>query len=269
MLGGIGAFIVMRLLLYAFSATPLPVAQSYVLQLDPRIDAMTLVMTAVSLLGALVVFGVGPAWQLTRVSVRSALATDGGSSAHPRWSTRRGLISVQVAISLAFFLISAFTIRIVVAERSRPSGIDIDHLAVGMLSLHLPPWDGAHVRQLVERLTNADASSEGLESVAVSSGMPFGTTYTPIASVTSTDKPFLPGRDTYVSAPLLAASPSIFRTLAVPIVRGRAFDGRDTAASVPVVVISDARRGRSLAPRKWWEESCCCAMASTCPTPRR
>ena len=238
-LGGIGAFIVMRLLLYAFSARPLPVAQSYVLQLDPRIDAMTLVITAASLLGALLVFGLGPALQLTRVSVRSALATDGGSSGQPRWSTRRGLISLQVAISLAFFLISAFTIRIVVAERSRPSGIDIDHLAVGMLSLHLPPWDGDHVRQLVERLTNADASSEGLESVAVSSGMPFGTTYTPIASVTSTDKPFLPGRETYVSAPLLAASPSIFKTLAVPIVRGRAFDVRDTAATAPVVVVSE------------------------------
>jgi predicted permease len=237
--GGIGAFIVMRLLLYAFSATPLPVAQSYVLQLDPRVDAMTLVISAVSLLGALLVFGVGPAMQLTRVSVRSALASDGGSSGQPRWSTRRGLISLQVAISLAFFLISAFTIRIVVAERSRPSGIDIDHLAVGVLSLHLPPWDGAHVRQLVERLTNADVSIEGLESVAVSSGMPFGTTYTPIASVTSTDKPFLPGRDTYVSAPLLAASASIFRTLAVPIVRGRGFDGRDTAATAPVVVISE------------------------------
>lgn len=238
-LGGIGAFIVMRLLLYAFSATPLPVAQSYVLQLDPRIDTMTLVMTAVSLLGALIVFGVGPAMQLTKVSVRSALAAEGGSSGQQRWSTRRGLISLQVAISLAFFLISAFTIRIVAAERSRPSGIDIDHLAVGILSLHLAPWDGAHVRQLVDRLTNADASSEGLESVAVSSGMPFGTTFTPIASVTSSDKPFLPGRDTYVSAPLLAASPSIFKTLAVPIVRGRGFDMRDTAASAPVAVVSE------------------------------
>jgi hypothetical protein len=199
---------------------------------------MTMVISAVSLLGALVVFGVGPALQLTRVSVQSALTKEGGSAGQ-RWSTRRGLISLQVAISLAFFLISAFTIRIVVAERSRPSGIDIDRLAVGMLSLHLPPWDGTHVRELAERLTNVDASSEGLESVAVSSGMPFGTTYTPIASVTSTDKPFLPGKDKYVSAPLLAASPSIFRTLAVPIVHGRGFNARDTAASAPVVVVSE------------------------------
>jgi predicted permease len=237
--GGAGAFVVMRVLLYAFSATPLPVAQSYVVQLDPQIDAMTMVISAGSLLGALLVFGLGPAVKLTRMSVRPALATDGGSSGQTRWSTRRGLISLQVAISLAFFLISAFTIRIVVAERSRPSGIDLERLAVGMLSLHLPPWDGPHVRQLIERLSNVDASSEGLESVAVSSGMPFGTTYTPIASVTSIDKPFLPGRDTYVSAPLLAASPSIFRTLSVPIVRGRGFDSRDTAASAPVVVISE------------------------------
>jgi hypothetical protein len=89
--------------------------------------------------------------QLTRVSVRSALASDGGSPGQARWSTRRGLISLQVAISLAFFLISAFTIRIVVADAVAPVRIDIDRLAIGMLSLHLPPWTALGFEKLVER----------------------------------------------------------------------------------------------------------------------
>ena len=239
LLGGAGAFIVMRAAMYWFSAVPLPISQSVVLQLDPQIDTTTLALAAVFLAGALLVFGVGPALQLTRVSVRPALASDGGGAGHTRWRTRRGLISLQVAISLAFFLISAFAMRIVLAERSRPSGIDLERLAVGVLSLHLPPWDALHVRDLVDRLSTLDPSNEGLESVAVSTGMPFGTPYTPMASVTSSDKPFLPGRSGYTLSPLLAASPSIFRTLGVPLVRGRGFDGRDNAATVPVVVVSE------------------------------
>ena len=238
-LGGVGAFVVMRLLMYWFSATPVPVSQVLVLPLDPRVDSTTLMLAAVSLVGALLVFGVGPAFQLTRVPLRPVLVADGASLSQPRWRTRRGLISLQVAISLAFFLISAFAIRIVVAERTRPSGIDVDRLAMGMLSLYLPPWDESRARGLLARLAELDGTPEGLEAVAVSSGMPFGTAYTPLASVTSPDKPFVPGKVPSVAAPLLASSPSIFRTLGVTVVRGRGFDARDAEGRPGVVVVSE------------------------------
>jgi putative ABC transport system permease protein len=50
--------------------------------------------------------------------------------------------------------------------------------------------------------------------------------------------------DDYQNATGIAASPSIFRTIGVPILRGRGFDDRDHGGAAPVVVLSEftARR---------------------------
>jgi putative ABC transport system permease protein len=78
----------------------------------------------------------------------------------------------------------------------------------------------------------------GIEAVAASAGMPFGMSMTPFADLTTPDKPFVAGRKSD-SGYVLAATPEIFSTLAVPIVRGRSFDYRDDAAAPPVAVVSE------------------------------
>jgi hypothetical protein len=76
-------------------------------------------------------------------------------------------------------------------------------------------------------------------SGAVTSGLPFGTTYTPAIELTTPEKPFGAGHADYEDAPLVASTPSVFPTLGVPILRGRAFDARDVAGAAPVAVISE------------------------------
>jgi putative ABC transport system permease protein len=83
---------------------------------------------------------------------------------------------------------------------------------------------------------------------------------TPWATITTPDKPFIDGAK-YVSAYALMATPEIFSTLGVPIVRGRAFDARDDGTAPPVMVVSEftARKifgtadaiGRQLLVRVW------------------
>jgi putative ABC transport system permease protein len=84
----------------------------------------------------------------------------------------------------------------------------------------------------------ASETQPGVDTVAVVSGMPFGTNYTPGADVTPIDKPFLPGHENYSFAELISATPGVFTTLGVPIVRGRGFDARDRAGGNPVAVLS-------------------------------
>ena len=238
-MGVVGAFIVTRALLWWFASASLPISEAVVVQLDPEVNLSTLGVAGLSVLASLVVFGLGPALQVTRVALRPALATDGGATGQLRWRARRRLIALQVAISLSFFLIAAFAVRIALGERLRPSGIDVNRLAIGLVNFRLPSWDEARARRAIEGLTSIVPSAYGFETLAVSSGMPFGTTYTPLAEMTRVDQPFLPGRDEYPYAPLLAASPSIFRTLGVAIVRGRAFDDRDRPGGPDVAVISE------------------------------
>ncbi len=237
-MGSIGAFIVTRALLVWFRGASLPIGSGLVVQLDPTLDVATLTLAGMSVLASLVVFGLAPAVQLTRGPLRPALSAEGGSTGHMRWRTRRTLIAVQVMISLSFFLIAAFAVRVVQDERGRPSGVDVDRLAMGRLDFYLPPWNEPLARGAVDRLLALAPSQPGLESVAVLSGVPFGTTYTPGADVTTSDKPFLPGRTGYPFAVLIAATPSVFTTMGVPIVQGRGFDARDAPGSQLVAVLS-------------------------------
>ena len=237
-MGSLGAVVVIRVLLNWFSGASLPISEAAVIQLDPQLDWTTLVLAAVAMMASLIVFGLAPAIQLTRVQVRPALAAEGGSTGHLRWRTRRTLIAVQVMISLSFFLMAAFAVDIVRSQRDRPTGVDVDRLAIGLLNFQLPPWDEALAQEAIGRLMTVAESQPGLDAAAVSSGMPFGTNYTPRADLTPIDKPFLPGRDDYTFASLITATPSIFTTLGVPIVRGRGFDARDLAGGTPVAVLS-------------------------------
>jgi predicted permease len=239
-MGALGAFLVARVLLVGFASINLPVAQATVVQIQPQLDTTTLTWAAVSLLTSLLVFGLGPAIQLTRVQLRSRLASESGGTGQLRWRTRRTLIAVQVMISLSFFLIAAFAVRSVAAEEATPSGIDVDRLALGTLNFGVPPWNEPRARQTVERLMALAEAQPMLRSAAVVSGMPFGMTpYTPGSDVTTLDKPFARGDEIHDYAPFIAATPSVFQTLGVPITRGRGFDARDTAGSGLVAVLSE------------------------------
>jgi predicted permease len=241
-MGALGAFIVARLMIVWFTSARLPVSEAFVATLTPEIDARTVLMAAGAVLASLLVFGLAPAMHLTRVPLRPVLAAEGGSAGSTRWRTRRGLIEAQVAISLSFFLIAAFAVRIVVAERSRPSGVDVERLSLGMMSMHLHNWDESRAYAAIERLLRGAAVDPAIDTVAVSSGMPFGINTTPTARLTTPDRPFGPPSTSndYPFAPLLAATPSIFETLGVRVVRGRGFDDRDGPGASRVAVLSEA-----------------------------
>jgi hypothetical protein len=74
-MGALGAFIVTRLLIWWFASANLPISQGVIVTLDPRLDTRTLTLAAGSVLASLIVFGLAPAVQLTRVQLRSALST--------------------------------------------------------------------------------------------------------------------------------------------------------------------------------------------------
>ena len=238
-LGAVTAFVVARVLMLWFTSTSLPISEGLVVQLEPKLNMVTIAVAAGSVLLSLAVFGLAPALQITRGALRSRLATDGGAEGHFRWRARRRLIGLQVAISLSFFLIAAFAVRIAVGERARSSGIDVDRLAIGQLNFRLPPWTETRGLEAVDRLMSLARSQPGLDAVAVSSGLPFGLNYTPHAELAQPGRSLSDNTEDHISAPLLAATPSIFETLGVPIVRGRAFDDRDGKSAPPVAVLSE------------------------------
>ena len=238
-LGAIGAFIVARTLIIWFSSASIPISQATVVQIEPQVDFSTAAVAAMSVMASLVVFGLLPAIQVTRTALRPQLSSDSGAAGHLRWHARRRLISLQVAISLAFTLIAVFAVRVAVGERLRSSGIDVDRLAIGLLNFRLPPWTQSRALDAIGRLESLGPTQPGIEAIAVVSGLPFGTNFTPQADLALPGQASTTNRFGYTFAPFIAATPSVFATLGVSIVKGRPFDSRDNGGAPPVIVLSE------------------------------
>jgi len=200
-------------------------------------------VAAVSLLISLVVFGLEPAVQLTRsADVRGALAAGAGTG-NPRGPRQRLLLRWQVATSAGFFIIATMFVKYTMAEARHDPGIDLRPLGVAILQLDRSQWDDARARRVLDRLVEDLQRDPAIASASASAGLPFGASSPIRLALTAPDRGN-PDDTARSLTSVIAATPSLFRTIGVPIVRGRGFDDRDHAAAAPVIVLSEfaARR---------------------------
>jgi predicted permease len=226
------AFLLIRVLVRMFTVD-LPVANQNVFSLAPSMSPRVIAFSGVAMFLSLAIFGLQPALQLTRDSARARMA----AGAHTIVAPKRGawrLVRWQVAIACSLLLLASVAVQYVVLLSRHDSGVDLDRLAIGTLVMQGDRWPESTVRATVgsvlERL-NADPT---IESAAAATGMPFGISVTPYASLRA------PGRragDT-VDALLMASTPGIFTTLGIPIEKGRAFNEDDTEVAPPVAILS-------------------------------
>src|SRR5215469_10088105 len=103
--------------------TDLPITLSF--HLDQRVLLFSLVVSVFSVL----LFGLIPAMQTTRVNLAGAMKTgDAAASGRGRLWGRRFLVGCQVAVSLVLLTISAFMYRGFRYELSSNLGFRKDHL---------------------------------------------------------------------------------------------------------------------------------------------
>lgn len=256
-LGGLLAFAFTRALI-ALSTVELPLPRG-VFWLEPRLDVSAFAVASVALLLSMLVFGIEPALQATRHAVTRDLTGGEGTIGLPRSERQHAFIRWQVAISAAFFLIAAILVKLVASEARHDSGVDLDRLATAVVPFSRE-WDEARSRRTLLAVADTLRQEPGVESVSISSGSPFGMTMTPHARVTTPEHPFTPERNGEF-AYFLSATPDIFGTLGVSILRGRGFDHRDDAAAPHVVVLSQKTArdlfgtsdaiGRQILARDW------------------
>jgi len=232
------AFQILRVLMQAdFNLTD-PFGGRWALAIRPTLDVPAIAMAAVSLLLSLVVFGLEPALQITRsLDIRGALAADTAVGS-PRAGRQRALIRWQVAISAGFFIIATMFVRYTIEEARHESGVELERLAVTVLNFQTQQWDEARVRRTLDRVMEEGRRDGSVESMSVSTGLPFGIPNAMRLTLSLPDAPIVQGGASY-AATGIGATPSIFKTLGVPILRGRGFDDRDHAGAALVVVLSE------------------------------
>ncbi len=238
-LGGVGALVVARILI-DYLATDIPLGNAAVVAVRPTLNAHVLLVATGALLVSTLVFGVIPAMQLVRASVREQLAGDAMGAAPSRWRGRRGLIVWQVAISTGLMLIAFASTRVVIDQAQRDPGFDLRRLAVGSVSFRPMHWDAPRVREAIASIDTAARRQAGFTSVALTTGLPLGSgvRVLQLAQISAANQSSV-SQERQPVARVVAATPAVFRTLGLPILRGRGFDDHDTSMTPPVIVISE------------------------------
>lgn len=212
--------------LAAIAPGDLPRLQST--HVDGRVLLFALAISAIS--GSLL--GLIPAWRFTNTDLQARLKEgETRSASSPRQALRKALVVCEVSLALVLLCGAGLLIRTLWKLNSVNPGFDPDNVLVAELVLPKTKYRDAgqqtiFFQQLLERIK----TSPGIESVGGTSNLPLsGTNMVFLASVEGRSLP----------ASFRAVSHEYFRTMRIPLLKGRWFDDGDTAESQPVVVINE------------------------------
>ncbi len=208
------------------------------------VDARLLLFTVAIGIGATLLFGVGPSLLGAKAAPAGTLkeGARGGIS-----SRRRQLLNILVAVEIALSVVllagSGLLIRSFANLLAVDTGFRPDHLLTARILLpgsYKPSQTDEFFRQVTERIQ----SLPGVLSASAISFMPFGgmrpgTDF----AIEKRPKPE-PGKEPVTE--VRSIEPGYFRTMGIPLLRGRDFTVRDGSPEHPVFIIN-----RSLAAKYW------------------
>jgi len=193
-----------------------------------------------------VLFGIVPAIQTAKADLHETLKEGGRSAASTtkQW-VRSALVVVEIAMALAVLvgaglLVKSFLRVQQVNPGFNPQGLLTMHLSLPAFKYQDAPRRASFYKQLL----NDIRALPGVQSAGAVSVLP-------LSGSGSSGSFRIEGRDVPQGQSLphgarWAATPEYFKTMGIPIVRGRYFEERDTADSTPVVIIDEA-----LAQKYW------------------
>jgi putative ABC transport system permease protein len=210
-------------------------------------DGSVLLFTFAIALVAAGLFGLAPAWRVSRRDLTDAMKRDsaGAVSTGARGVAIRNVMAVaQLALALVLLTAGGLMLKSVVKLQATELGFNPSSLLTVRFTLPSPKYTPQRATQFFNELVARVGAQPQVTSVAYGSCPPVsggcnGTTAT------------FPGRppappDSKPLVGVLWASPKYFDTLGIRVIRGRAFTEHDRVGQPKVVVINEA------AARAFW-----------------
>jgi putative ABC transport system permease protein len=202
---------------------------------EVRVDIVVLGFGLLISLGSGILLGILPAMRVSRVNPLEVLTQGGrGLAGRSRYAMRQGLVVVQVALATTLLLGAALLLQSFVRLHSVPLGFDPQGVLTARVNLPRTEYpDAPRISQFYQRLLQSIDAHGDVSAVAVGSSVPF----TP--GVRAGARLTVPARQASAEAAGSVrtalehiVSDDYFRALAIPVLAGRAFDGRDRAGSM-------------------------------------
>ena len=221
---------------YIVSALPNDFPRVNEIAPDLRVLGFTALLTGLTTC----LFGVAPGWRCARAKVVPLLRDVGAEFSDTPGGRRARSVLVVVEMVLAFVLLAGACFFIANLARLRAAPLGFNPENVVTVKLFVPddkdPALAARVAGFADELLTRISQQRGVQSASVISRLPLTDTFT-VADFEIT------GRDIPVAELPLAephiTSPGYFRTMHIPVKRGRDFDARDRRDAAQVVIVNE------------------------------
>ncbi len=196
------------------------------------------VSAAIALLTG-IIFGISPAWQLSRPDVSQLMVQAGTTRlfGSARWRhTHNLLIGGQVAVTLLLLAGAGAATRAFLARYHTPLGYDPEHVLTFQLVLPrdgYPAWEKR--ANVFEQIRDAIERTPGVTSAAIST-----TWLPPFPSFDATFEVEGKPSQQEQRASLNMISPQVFTTLRMPMLSGRIFDDSEMTLAAHLAVVNQA-----------------------------
>jgi predicted permease len=211
---------------------------SFPLQLDCSLDWRVFLFALAAAVFSGVLAGLLPAYRATRSDVNAALhaGARSGVSFGGRHRVHSDLMVVQVAGSLTLLIVAGLFVRSLRSAESMYLGFDPDHILNVALDPHENNYDEAQTNEFYRQLKAKVIALPGVQSVSLAS-------FVPIVSSPSKQAVYVESRP----IPLDQRPPAVlfnrvatgyFKTLLIPILRGREFTESDDKTVPSVAIIN-------------------------------
>lgn len=184
------------------------------------------------------VFGLHPAWDAARQSVAATLKGDAGtvSTSHGTARARKLLVAGQVAVSALLLVPTGLFLKSLVNLMHVDLGMRTESMITFRISPRLASYTPAQCQALYEQAEQRLAAIPGVTGVAASmvpliAGSRWG------AGLTVEGYPSGPDAD--ARSMRNHVGPGFFGQLGIPLISGREFTDRDTAAGPKVAVVNE------------------------------
>ena len=209
----------------------------------PRLDRISvdgpmLIFAIAVSIGTGLLFGVLPAWRMSRFDPLLALRESGRGMTAGRGQHRlqSWLIMAEISVSMVLLIGSGLLIRSFVQVLHVDPGFDARNVLTANLSVPSTRYNRQQRIEFYHRLFARVAALPGIQSVAAGFPLPLSGNHIDISiavegrEVAKGDEP---------SENMALVTPDFFRTLRIPILAGRAFTASDNTNGKPVMVVND------------------------------
>ena len=235
---------------WALGAVPQLLPRNVLPVPDIGMNATVLLYAVALTIGTGILFGVLPAWRIARVDLNNVLKQSArGSAGGAGTRLRNTLSAAEIALATMLLVGAALLIQSFANLQRARLGFE----AHGLLTFQLSPPTakyplGSRAPLLYRAMLDSIQPLPGVRGAAVSSGIPFGNgNFTTHPMLTTGASVVAPG--TLIPIDWRIVSPGYFKTMAVPLVRGRDFTDADNASALPVIIVSQATA------RKFWGDA--------------